>query len=337
MSWHYSQALVAAYSAANSSAGVPSAPSNGSLTHALYCAPDRMKVFSRLSRYGMTCEPLTDDLGAGVLTWCLAGSLAKTYPQPAKAQESTESAAECGRTWHESFARWDRATLSWRTPQCSLLEGLDEFSETWPQWGMMHAGECSVQSMPVHLTSEIGSGLWPTPRAGNPGSRPNGKGGKVLAEEVEIAEGMRTRGQPLWPTPTVCGNYNRKGLSATSGDGLATAVKMWPTPDTCAGGTGPSQMKRNQPRLQDAVKFATPCARDWKEQTLSMSLAKAHGNTEKSRQLPRQLSAECPELHGGQLNPTWVEWLMGWPLGWTDLKPLETDKFQAWRHSHGGF
>ena len=29
---------------------------------------------------------------------------------------------------------------------------------------------------------------------------------------------------------------------------------------------------------------------------------------------------------GGQLNPTWVEWLMGWPLGWTDLKPLEMDK-----------
>ena len=28
----------------------------------------------------------------------------------------------------------------------------------------------------------------------------------------------------------------------------------------------------------------------------------------------------------GQLNPMWVEWLMGWPIGWTDLKPLETDK-----------
>jgi hypothetical protein len=27
--------------------------------------------------------------------------------------------------------------------------------------------------------------MWPTPRAGNPGSRPNGKGGKILAEEVK--------------------------------------------------------------------------------------------------------------------------------------------------------
>jgi hypothetical protein len=40
---------------------------------------------------------------------------------------------------------------------------------------------------------------------------------------------------------------------------------------------------------------------------------------------------------GGQLNPTWVEWLMGWPLGWTDLKRLETDKFQAWLQQHGEF
>jgi DNA (cytosine-5)-methyltransferase 1 len=26
----------------------------------------------------------------------------------------------------------------------------------------------------------------------------------------------------------------------------------------------------------------------------------------------------------GQLNPTWVEWLMGFPLGWTDLEDSET-------------
>ena len=31
---------------------------------------------------------------------------------------------------------------------------------------------------------------------------------------------------------------------------------------------------------------------------------------------------------GGRLNPVWIEWLMGWPLGWTDLKHLETVKYQ---------
>jgi hypothetical protein len=38
---------------------------------------------------------------------------------------------------------------------------------------------------------------------------------------------------------------------------------------------------------------------------------------------------------GGQLNPMWVEWLMGWPLGWTDCAASVTDKFQQWRNSHG--
>ncbi len=39
-------------------------------------------------------------------------------------------------------------------------------------------------------------------------------------------------------------------------------------------------------------------------------------------------------LHGGQLNPDWVEWLMGWPSGWTALKPLEMVKFHEWQQQH---
>ena len=38
---------------------------------------------------------------------------------------------------------------------------------------------------------------------------------------------------------------------------------------------------------------------------------------------------------GGQLNPMWVEWLMGWPVGWTELKPLEMDKFPFVQQQHG--
>ena len=39
----------------------------------------------------------------------------------------------------------------------------------------------------------------------------------------------------------------------------------------------------------------------------------------------------------GQLNPSWVEWLMGWPIGYTDLKPLETDKFRNVQQWHSTF
>ena len=36
-----------------------------------------------------------------------------------------------------------------------------------------------------------------------------------------------------------------------------------------------------------------------------------------------------------QLNPCWIEALMGWPIGWTELKVLGMDKFQQWLDSHG--
>ena len=38
-----------------------------------------------------------------------------------------------------------------------------------------------------------------------------------------------------------------------------------------------------------------------------------------------------------QLNPAWLEWLMGWPIEWTDLKPLETDKFHNVQQWHSTF
>jgi len=142
MSWHYSRALVEAYSAANSSAGLLSAPSSGSLTPLLYCAPDRMKAFSRLSRFGMMFAPLTDALGEAVLTWFLAGFPVRTSAQQEKEQESTESAAECGEKWPVSFARFDPVSASWKTAQCSFQEDSEQFSVTWPRWGMTVNGEC---------------------------------------------------------------------------------------------------------------------------------------------------------------------------------------------------
>ena len=40
---------------------------------------------------------------------------------------------------------------------------------------------------------------------------------------------------------------------------------------------------------------------------------------------------------GYHLNPQWVEWLMGWPEGQTDLLPLAMDRFRSWQQQHGVF
>lgn len=84
-----------------------------------------------------------------------------------------------------------------------------------------------------------------------------------------------------WPTATVCGNHNRKGASPTSGDGLATAVSAsYPTPT--------ARDSRDDGGAPSAQNRKTPC-------------------------LPAVVAQK------GQLNPDWVEALMGWPIGWTGL------------------
>ena len=66
----------------------------------------------------------------------------------------------------------------------------------------------------------------------------------------------------------------------------------------------------------------TPTARDWKD------------NGQNPSELARKTGSLATRV-GGKLNPTWVEWVMGWPLGWTGLEPLETGRFQKWLEEHG--
>ena len=70
--------------------------------------------------------------------------------------------------------------------------------------------------------------------------------------------------------------------------------------------------------LQDAVKlFPTP--------TTGAGLCGGTGNynqikaLEESGQISPEEGRSMVAGNGGRLNPTWVEWLMGYPLGWTAL------------------
>jgi len=65
----------------------------------------------------------------------------------------------------------------------------------------------------------------------------------------------------------------------------------WPTPDTCAGGTGPSQKNRHGMRLQDAVLgWTTPNARDYKDSASPEALIRAMNSEKGSANLPRQVA-----------------------------------------------
>ena len=65
--------------------------------------------------------------------------------------------------------------------------------------------------------------------------------------------------------------------------------------------------------------WPTPYAQDHKRSGYNKEKAKIYA-TKHQVSLALMVSMET----GGHLNPTWVEWLMGYPIGHTDLKPLET-------------
>jgi hypothetical protein len=164
---------------------------------------DKMTDFSRLSRFGMTFKPLTENRGEELLTLYLAGFHAKTSVQPEKAQELTESEAECGEKWRGSFTKYDPDSRSWKTHQCSLAGDLDEFSETFPRWGLMRDGECWEQPMLEQTIRGIESGSLPTPCARD------GRGARSLQAQKKAGRGATNslpdyfRIQKNWQYPPI--------------------------------------------------------------------------------------------------------------------------------------
>jgi len=96
---------------------------------------------------------------------------------------------------------------------------------------------------------------------------------------------------------------------------LGMLAALWPTlHGNCYTGAG-TQGRMGGLNLQTAVMYATPSARDWRS-------GKASEETHNRNSRP--LSEQVGKLeNGGQLNPEFVEWLMGFPIGWTDLEHSE--------------
>lgn len=169
------------------------------------------------------------------------------------------------------------------------------------------------------LSDRSGDGLatavnkWPTPRASD--SERGGRG-----ELLHMAKGSETPRGPLpSDAPTSDADTNDPPMM-TEADALftffgettpsdATAELLWPTPqarDWKSGNVSANTQAKNSRPLSEAV-WATPTS---------------HPRTHTPRQVDH--GAQLANQVGGTLNPTWVEWLMGFPLGWTDLEPSAT-------------
>jgi hypothetical protein len=311
MSWLYSRALVEEYLGENSLDGEQSVLSSGNNTPQAYCAPDKMTGFSRLSRFGMMYKPLTETRGEELLMSYREDFLAKTSPLRGGGLALMENEAECGEKWRGSFTKYDPSSCSWKTHQCSLLGDLDEFLETWPQWGLMRDGECWEQRTLERHTRGTESGL--SPNGVDTFHTPNTTG---LDGGSNSRKALKKR-KEMWPTPATKGyGHAAEGMV---GNLMLKIEKGILTKQE-------AEQMLSLPKLENhrtwKKKFPTPQLADYKDRG-NMSNPSIQRRAEKGKQMTLSMVAHPTS---GQLNPMWVEWLMGWPLGWTDLKPSEMDK-----------
>ena len=162
-------------------------------------------------------------------------------------------------------------------------------------------------SMP-HIDA-IESGLW----LGTPTASMSERSDEFKGTALTPTEFVMENPHQLMPTPTVSsgaqtkenptpnqtgGTGSKEMMMAAVDAGFSTrkeaeqmmGLKMWPTPSATDGkGSGKTGDLRD--RLDYAVERG--------------------GTKSKTYDQPKQ---------SGSLNPQWVEWLMGYPVGWTDLK-----------------
>jgi hypothetical protein len=124
------------------------------------------------------------------------------------------------------------------------------------------------------------------------GTMRNGK----LFQQVLLVRHTNVKDSLLWPTPRA---------SSAMGEDISKIQE---------------RLKNGKPyksKLEEAVAlWPTPRAAMGETRNHNVWLRPAN----KPQNLENRIAQRDPKSIGGKVNPKWVEWLMGFPLGWTDLK-----------------
>ena len=287
---------------------------------------------------------------------------ARIFHAREKARAYAAREADFGRSLRVSFARFDPVSYSWKIPHFLFQGDLATFSQTWPRWGMMVRGECFrlppwVQDISVNAFGGLsGAGIesaeestrGPTVTVHGNGNRREygGKSRDGLYTAVKMAAESN-----MWPTPQVADakqsigqDRDKRQIMLIHAIRDRTAISaMWPTP--CASDhKGPGKNGADRDRLAYAVERGKTKSHIYHTvgtKTMdgcSGSFAKLKKLEDAGLLMPEERRAMSSNLTGGKdpdtancwlLNPDWVEWLMGWPIGWTDVNFRNADGGQC--------
>jgi hypothetical protein len=283
-------------------------PQMTSATSGLKCS----ESFARLSPDGSWvrmcqgyCQAKLDgSLGEFSETWPKAGIVSDgiAYRRVPLMRRIAESGSLSSQSWRTPDAHCARGSYTSENMQRRIDRGMplklnDQIMhpEMWPTPRAFCHKDASYDRGRHNLGEVVHN--WPTPRAG-----------KITDEEPESWQARQAQGQVATPP-------------------LTLAVKLWPTPTAQDGKNAtlpPSQATR------DTLPGAMIREKQWRTPTTGM-VKEARGHDPERMQkalakgqsvsLAAQTHAEEAETvqQGGQLNPDWVECLMGFPQGWTRL------------------
>ena len=215
----------------------------------------------------------------------------------------------CGHGSETPLANYDLLTQSWKMFEDISLWGDYKSLENLPKSGMTRSGVLYQQPVWVRPIDAIESSLWPTPTAVSRPMEGNVRmyRAKIQTGEMTEAEAEAILGKSVWKAQ-------------------GKLPEVWPTPVSSSSmaediGTVQKRLKNGKPyksRLIEAVaKYPTPIANGMAGGSGAFNKAQS---LEDSGQITKEERIAIQAGNGGKLNPMWVEWLMGFPLGWTDLE-----------------
>lgn len=317
--------------------GKPSRPANWSARYS--------KVSWLRPLFGVMLPPSTAARGVAWWMASLAESRASLTASPVSASVKTTSEIS-GLTPAASSSKAAHGSSSSRTSgACSRPAARNGFGETFSGWALRLRADCSRrQRLAQAMNASASLSLrWPTPDACvmNDGEGPETFFARQERQKAMRGDRLDYATEQLWYTPSVP-NGGRTLSDDTSSTGitpegikrqvgLENQARWWSTPratDSEKGGPNQSFGAGGIPLPAQAEPWATPTASENANRTTKMAPSHGEGHgivlAGQASDFSRQVHPTYPV--GGisskqrrSLNPLFVEWLMGWPLGWTLL------------------
>ena len=246
------------------------------------------------SQSGMTLRHSTELTGEEKLTWYAGDSPARTYPRKATITNKAKVLME---SEVDSGAKWHESFAKY-DPSMSLwrTHQLSLFGE-WEEF---------LETWPQ----------WGMMRNGECSERVTPP---LTTREIEYG---------FWQNHD--GNLSDTQISVENANAAENHIATSATSTTQnAPALGQHRTMLNTPNAEVLQELLpTPVATDWKGGTSAI-------RKDTGKQRLDQWRDYVKSVYGMTYpHPTHSEMRMDWPAGWTDLKPLETDKFQQWQHLH---